>query len=310
MKRFLLIVFLLHSLLIVAQDPIYNINKENLHLVNFAFYDNNNKFNISSENLFENYKNNNTVFNSVLDFRHDAYAGFNLGFNTTYENRNGLNNYKNFDFIISYKLYLFWILRARIAVNVGVLNNSYNNQNTYNRYTNDIHVNTYDFKKHNFNTGLSSAFYTKTFFFGMSANHLNKPKIPTTPTERIPIKYSAFIRKTFFDKKLTTNLVYQFQDGYLYDNIDMDYYYNMLNYMGVNIDYEFLMYSVGIGTKHLFNNSNINSIQAGLIFEKIKFYYSSSLFSNKNDHSLFHQFGIYFKVEYPPTYGKMSGRFL
>jgi hypothetical protein len=305
MKRFLLIFFLLHSLLIVGQDPIYNLNKENLHLVNFAFVENE-RLSISSENLFENYKNNNTVFNSVLDFRYDTRTGFNLGFNTTYENRKGLNNYKNFDFIISYNFDFLLILRTSIAVNVGFLNNSYNNQNTYNRYTNDIQTNTYSFNKHNFNTGFSSVFYGNTFSFGMAVNHINKPKIPTTPNERIPIKYSAFIRKTFLEKKIITNLVYQFQDGYLYDNVDLDYYYNMLNYLGINIDYEFLMYSVGIGTKHLFND-NISSVQAGLIFDRLKFYYSSSLFSDKNDHSLFHQFGVYFDIPKPPIKGRTMG---
>ncbi len=304
MKILWILLLFSHSLLLYGQDPIYNINKENLHLVNHAIIKCE-KISISSDNLYENYKNNNTIFNSVFDLKYNTRSGFSLGFNTTYENRDGLNKCKNFDFIVSYDLYLFCALKTSFAINAGVINNSYYNDNIYNRYSFAVKRNTYDFNKHNFNIGLSSVFYGKSFSFGMAVNHLNKPKLPINPGERIPMKYSAFIRNGFLDKKIITSLVYQFQDEYLYDNIDLDYYYNMLNYLGINIDYNFLMYSIGLGTKHLFNNSNISSLQAGVIFEKIKLYYSSSMFYDKNDNSLFHQFGGYYNVPARPILGRV-----
>ena len=310
MKKILVVLFIYSSIIGIAQEPIYNLNINNIHLINFASpkaY----KFNAYIDNSYEYYSNNKQMNSTNLFLYHKIFssfnAGINAGINAEYNYLNNSNNYSNIDFIIDFKLLLSKDFFLKTAINLGARNNNIDYSNLQSKYTFDEPQNTnLSFNETKFNLGFSSIISYKEQEFGFSVNHLNKAELPMK-NDKIPIKYTAFIRNRYAKNKYEQNIfystiTYSYQDSYFLNPTDMTYYYDMLNYFGINLDwdYERKFYS-GIAYKYLSNKNNLFSLNLGFRLAINSFNlgitYSPSIMQANDNKSLaqFHQISIYLK---------------
>jgi len=298
MKKILVVLFIYFSIIGIAQEPIYNLNRYNLHLFNYAFYtysDNR----IAIDNSFEKYSSNryinssNILFSARLDFK--LYASLNI----KHHYLGAENSISGFDGVITY------YIRSKhnnfiFAGNVGMINNSIN-FNTLETPYNFNNIPTTDFNsfnENNLNLGLSAIFLASNFIVGVSANHLNTPKLPYGD-DKLPIKYTTFIRapikiKGIHKGRIVGTMIYQYQKAFLYNPLNLNYYFDMLNYLGLNLEASYYSWTFGLGYKLLSNNNNIMSAQLAYGHGLLRFSYSFSYMNtiDKNDYGLFHQIGI------------------
>jgi len=192
MKKLLAILFII-SLSSFAQEPIYNLNRYNLHLFNYAIYSHSD-YRIAIDNSFETYSNNKSINSTNILFSAKLGYGFYSSLNIKKQYLGNENSISGFDGVITY------FIRTRnynfsFAGNIGMINNSIN-FNTLETPYNFNNIPTTDFNsfnENNLNLGLSAIFLARNYFIGFSANHLNTPKLPYGD-DKIPIKYTAFIR--------------------------------------------------------------------------------------------------------------------
>ena len=299
MKKLTIILLLITSFAF-GQEAIYNTNSKNLHLINYAYFQAPVSIKIDNSLDFYNkdeYTNSSNLFFSFKKILHIATPAINI----KYDYLNANNNLSSIDLILQRFHYINRFSMIYYSINLGYINNniSYSNLDarySFEEYTNDENK----FTVSSFNWGLSALFISKYAEFGFSTDHLNKPEIPNENNEEIPIKYSAFIRGILYRKvhisKFVATLVYQYQDKYFFNNIDLDYYFNTLNYLGINFDYTLNDFNFGIGLKMLSNNKDIISTQIGYLTNRLGFNYSISFMKDKNlnNTAIFNQIGIYY----------------
>ena len=325
MKKIFVVLFIYFSIIGIAQEPIYNLNINNIHLINFASEKENN-FGAFVDNSYEYYSNNKQMNSTNLFIYHKIFSSFNArinaGINAEYNYLNNSNNYSNIDFVVDYKLLLGNDFFLKTAINLGARNNNIDYSNLQSRYTFDEVQNTnISFNETNFNLGFSSIISYKKQEFGFSVNHLNKAELPMKD-DRIPIKYTAYIRNRYAGNKSERNIfystiTYSYQDSYFLNPTDMSYYYDMLNYFGINLDwdYERIFYS-GIAYKYLSNKNNLFSLNFGFVLFmntfNIGIKYSPSIMQSYDNKSItqFHQMSIYLKGFYKATVNGGSVRSL
>lgn len=291
------VILLLFTLCSYGQEPIYNTNRYNIHLLNFAS-PKEQDFGVFIDNSFEYYNNNKQMNSTNLFFFHKIRSSFNVGINAEYNYLNNSNNFSNLDFIADYKLVLKKDLFLKMAVNLGARNSNIDYSNLQSRYTYSEPLSTQiSFKKTNFNLGLSSVISYKEQELGFFANHLNQAKLPMDG-DKIPIKYTAYLRNRY--RGFSSTLSYVYQDNFFLNPTDMSYYYDMLNYFGINLDYNWYRLDFGAGYKYISNNSNVFSLNLGYSFiigrTDMIMTYSPSLMQSANTNSIaqFHQLSIYF----------------
>ncbi|MCF8296774.1 MAG: type IX secretion system membrane protein PorP/SprF [Saprospiraceae bacterium] len=299
MKR-LTIILILTSSWSFGQDAIFNVHKQNLHLLNYAFLKKEN-VNLAIDNSFEYYSKD-KIFNTT-----------NLNFDLPSKNENKIkigcniksgflgekNNISDFDAIFKYKYNLNHSGSEyfSFASNLGLSNNQISYKTLNQRYSfKEFTPSDVMFNKLNFNVGVGGLFHDENKEIGVYVNHLNRPNLPIAD-DKTPIKYTAYLRNYFWKIGLYSTLIYQYQDGYFYNQIDLDYYYCMLNYLGVNFDYELNSVNLGLGFKHLSNTNNIYSANLDLpLNDEFNIVYSASIMQNLPNDKLahFHQIGMYF----------------
>ena len=303
MKK-IFIILLLSSFALFGQEPIYNINPNNLHLLNYANYEYD-TFYVNLDNSYEFY-NNDKQFNSTnLNLNFDFENKIQLGINSEYNYLGNNNNNFNFDGILKYKYSFNEDFNIVFAGNIGFINSNIDYSTLESRYSNE-ELTSLDiaYNKQNLNLGFGATFnYLHTFSYlsimeaGVYFNHLNSASLPLN-NDKIPIKYTAFIRNRF--GQFSSLLTYAYQDNFYYNPKDFDYYYSMLNYIGANINYLFYFpLDIGLGYKYLSNNSNMYSVSASYLLGRWKkefsIFYSFSLLDMKtNNPALLHQLGVYF----------------
>ena len=298
MKK-LLTILLLSSFALFGQEPIYNINSNNLHLLNKASY-NNLRYNINIDNSFEYYNKNNQQNSTHLNFLIKTTDKIIVGLNSEFNYINSSNKNLNFDGVIIYKMELDNFFYTYTALNIGATNYQIDYSNLQKRYdyTQSLPNNIY-FNKTLFNIGASAIIGYKQHQVGFSVDHLNQAKLPVN-NDKIPIKYTAFIRNGY-KSHFYSSLYYSYQDEFFYNPSDINYYYDMLNYIGINLDYTDLA-NIGIGYKHLSNNNNVFSVNISFIIDtyntSISLTYSPSIMQTAASKSIaqFHQISIYFKA--------------
>ncbi|MCF8296776.1 MAG: type IX secretion system membrane protein PorP/SprF [Saprospiraceae bacterium] len=299
MKRLTLILLFI-STLAFGQEAIFNVGKHNIHLLNYA-HNKNDRLNLSLDNNIEFYNKNEQFNTSNLNFNIRVFPALKTGLNIKYNLLGEENNISEFDAIIKYKTYLNGYLNLVVAANFGIIENKISYNTLKPRYSfEEIEPLNQSFKKSNFNLGFGTSLKHPIYEIGVAVNHLNQPKLPLD-NERIPIKYTAYIRNNLLREKLFSTLIYQYQDEYFYNPIDMEYYYSMLNYMGVNLDYELPEINFGLGFKYLSNNNNVYSLIIGKSFSNsfnnsFSLNYSASIIPDiiNNDFAQFHQLGLYY----------------
>ena len=298
MKKLLAILFII-SLNSFAQEPIYNLNRYNLHLFNYAFYtysDNR----IAIDNSFEKYSDNRFINSSNLLFNAKLGYKFYTSLNIKHHYLGAENSISGFDGVITYFHKRSRFNNLIIAGNVGMINNSIN-FNTLETPYNFNNIPTTDFNSFNetnLNLGLSAIFLASSFIVGVSANHLNTPKLPYGD-DKLPIKYTTFIRapikiKGIHKGRIVGTMIYQYQKAFLYNPLNLNYYFDMLNYLGLNLEASYYSWTFGLGYKLLSNNNNIMSAELIYYLGIFSFNYSFSYMNtiDKNDYGLFHQIGI------------------
>jgi len=308
MKKILLI-FSLISTAIIAQEPILNINKQNMHLLNHAYFSET-QTDLSIDNSFEYYTKDRIFNSSKLDLNLNIVKNFNTGLELGIEYQNGLMNISNFDAILGYNFHFDSLKGISIAANFGIVSTNIDKTDCYTRYTNtDLDTANYMFYSQRANFGFSTVAFYNTNSIGFSINHINQPDIPDENDGFIPMKYTAYVRSSIVKNKFIAMLSYQYQDKYLYDNLELNYYYNMINYFGVNVEYYFSkdssgtsQWNIGLADKILANNINIISAQVGWGNDKIYLSYSPSVMIDGNAKStaIFNQVGIYFNFSTDP----------
>lgn len=299
MKRLFIILFFV-SLCGFAQEPIYNINKQNLHLFNYAFFtysDNR----IAIDNSFEKYSDNRFINSSNLLYSAKVYRSFYASLNLKYHYLGAENNISSFDGVITYKIAFSRKKQIIIAGNIGMIKSDINFNTLETPYSFNKNTNT-DFvflNENNLNLGFSALVLARYYIIGFSANHINMPKLPYGD-DKLPIKYTAFIRSPIKMKGVRKNqlvwtMIYQYQNAFLYNPIDLDYYFDMLNYFGANLEYNLKSWNFGMGYKLLSNNNNILTAQLGYGRGLFRLNYSFSYMNtiDKNEYGLFHQIGLY-----------------
>jgi len=291
-----------------AQEAIFNINKQNMHLLNYAYFTET-QADVSIDNSFEYYDKDRKFNSTKLDLNLNIIKNFNTGLELGLDYQNGLMNITNFDAIFGYDFHIDSLKGISIAANFGVVSTNIDKAGTYTRYTNtDLHEANYTLYAQRANFGFSTVAFYDVHSIGISLNHINQPNIPDDKDGFIPIKYSAYIRSSIFKNKLIAMFSYQYQDKYLYDNLELDYYYNMLSYLGVNLEYYLLegwngRWGIGLSDKILANNINIISAQVGWGNEEIYVSYSPSLMidGNAKSSAFFNQIGVYFNISTEPV---------
>ncbi|MCF8296775.1 MAG: type IX secretion system membrane protein PorP/SprF [Saprospiraceae bacterium] len=314
MKKSVLVLILISNMAF-GQDAIFNVHKQNLHLLNYA-YKTNAQLKVSFDNTNEYYHSstlfiNNRVFNtSRLDINYSINRQLNVGLDLGYEFKNGMKCFNNIDAFATYNLVLTRNSCLSISLNAGALNSQFDSAGIYKRYTNsEFQQSDFNIDAQNLNVGFGSVFYYKKNALGFSANYLNKPHLPVEKGEDIPIKYTAYLRSILINRKLISTIIYQSQDKYLYNNIDMDYYFNMMSYLGVNLEYNIMPFTFGLGAKSINNGSSMYSANLGLsFFEVFDIFYSFSLMQDSPNTKLarFHQLGLYYSIQ--PLGGKTRFR--
>jgi len=294
-----IIILLFCSVALFGQEPIYNINSHNLHLLNKAS-NNNLRYNIKIDNSFEYYNKDNKQNSTYLNFLVKTTDNIIVGLNSEYNYINSSNKYLNIDGVIIYKKGFDNYFYTYTALNIGATNYQIDYSNLLKRYDyTQSSPNNISFNKTLLNIGASAIIGYKKHQIGFSVNHLNQAKLPVD-NDKIPIKYTAFIRNRYKYNFYST-LYYSYQDKFFYNPSDISYYYNMLNYIGINIDYSDLA-NIGIGYKHLSNNNNVFSMNISFIIEtyntSISIIYSPSIMQTPASKSIaqFHQVSIYFKA--------------
>ena len=288
-----------------SQEPIYNINEYNLHLLNYADYKYD-TFYVSLDNTYEFYSNNKQFNSTDLNLNFDFKNKFQAGINAEYNYLGKDNNIANFDAILKYKYKFNNEINVIVAGNIGFVNSNIDYLTLRPRYSffESTTINNTSFTKQNLNLGMGITFnHSQIMKVGLYLNHLNTPTLPFNK-DRIPIKYTAFIRSRFGE--FSSLLIYSYQDAFLYNPMDLDYYFKMLNYLGLNLNYQFYYpdINIGLGYKYLFDDKGIYSISASYGFNKggqaMNIFYSFSLLqAESNNKALFHQFGIYFYLAKP-----------
>ena len=296
-------IFILLPFLTFAQDAIFNINTHNQHQINKAVFEKYD-FTVKFDNVFENYRGNDKLdnrhfFSNTLNINYRSNA-FSFGADIGYNYNNGTNNIRNLDAIIGYHPRIARQSRLSIAVNIGLLNTKLKVDEVYNRYTFDF-VKPYegDINSNNLNIGFSTALYIRKQMLGLSANYINQALLPDKQNSNIPIKYTAYIRNTLIRDKLVSTVIYQYQDEYLPSFIDADYYFNIMKYLGVNLEYKYEAYTFGMGTKFLSNNEYVLSLLLSVDYNYYSFFYSPSIMigNGSNEIAAFNQIGIYYHFQ-------------
>ena len=296
-----IIILLFSSFALFGQEPIYNINQHNLHLLNYADYFDG-SFDISIDNSYEFYKNdkqfNSTNLNLNIEFAHRIKIGINANYNYLENN----NNNSNLDAVIKYRYYFNEIYLV-LAANIGFINSKIDYSNLKNRYSyQELNPLDLQYNKQNLNLGFGATInYSSKMGAGFYLNHINTPSLPLN-NDKIPIKYTAFIRNRFGD--FSSILTYSYQDNFYYNPNDLNYYNSMLSYFGANINNLFFYpyMNIGLGYKYLSNNNNVFSLNFGFIIESwstdIYINYSPSIMQTPASKSIaqFHQVSIYFKA--------------
>jgi len=291
-----------------AQEAIFNINKQNMHLLNYAYFSET-QADVSIDNSFEYYNNDRKFNNTKLDLNLNIIKNFNTGLELGLDYQNGLINISNFDAIFGYNFHFDSLKGVFIAANVGVVSVNTEKGGEYTKYTySDIETANYNLYAQRANFGFSTVAFYNVHSIGISVNHINQPDIPDNNDGFIPIKYSAYIRSSIIKNKLVAMLSYQYQDKYLYDNLELDYYYNMISYLGINLEYYLLensngRWNIGLADKILANNVNIISAQVGWGNDEIYVNYSPSVMidSKTNNTAIFNQIGVYFNFSSEPV---------
>ena len=293
-----------------AQEALFNINKQNMHILNYAYFTET-QADVSIDNSFEYYDKDRKFNSTKLNLNLNIIKNFNTGLELGLDYQNGLMNITNFDAIFGYDFHFDSLKGIFIAANFGVISTNIEKTGTYTRYTNtNLDEASYTLYAQRANFGFSTVAFYKVHSIGISINHINQPDIPDDNDGFIPIKYSAYIRSSLIKEKLVAMFSYQYQDKYLYDNLESDYYYNMLSYLGVNLEYYFLegfnrlgQWNIGLADKILANNINIISAQVGWGNEDIYVNYSPSLMIDNNAKSsaFFNQIGVYFNISSEPV---------
>lgn len=276
-KAIILIAIVLFSIKSSAQEPILLNNNYNLHLLNYA-YNENTDITVRTDNLMRfNTKNNNAfVTNTYANFK--VFYDFELGLNTKYSIFDE-NNIANINALISGRFYLTRQFNLVLAGNAGLLKHDFE--------FNSINHNA-------FNAGLSTVLYFKKYQLGASLNHLNTPGLPNNAGQ-IPIKYTAFIRTDY--NKIKGLLSYMHQNQFMLNPIDEKYYFDLLNYLGIDMFYSINDFDIGLGYKNITGKEHIASAQIGTkIFSEFYLNYSLGILSKNNTITHLHQLGFYYRI--------------
>lgn len=295
-----------------GQEAIFNINRSNLHLINFAFTDYGNRAKL--DNSFEKYSSerfaNTTNLYVAIPIRDRTFAS---AINIKYDNLNKNNNTLEADAIFVYRFNLKRDLSINTSANIGYIQNNISYLNLQERYSyKSLSELSKEIEMQDYNLGFSTIIYGRYHQIGFSVNHLNKPKIPTDNNDRIPIKYNAFTSILLLRGKkymnLVLGLIYQYQDKFYYNNFDLDYYYNTLSYLGISLNfYSLKAVDFGLGLKMLSNNNDIISAQIGYNIRRLGLSYSFSFMHDRtyNKDVQFHQLGIYYTINTSGFGGKV-----
>lgn len=295
MKKTFIILFL-SSFALFGQEPIYNINHSNLHLINYANYKYD-TFYVNLDNSYEYYTNDKQFNSTNLNLNFDFENKIQLGINTNYNYLGKNNNTSNFDGIIKYKHYFNEQVSLIFAGNIGFINSRIDYSNLTSRYSSESpSALDLSYNSQNLNLGFGATIrYSYFMEAGVYLNHLNSPSLPLNNDE-IPIKYTAFIRNKFGN--FSSLLAYSYQDNYYLNPNDFDYYYSMLNYFGITLEYiPACCYSIGVGYKYLSNFSDIYTISNKLFIGGFKLTYSFSIMNDySNKLAQLHQVGFNYNI--------------
>ena len=309
--RKLSIILIFISSFVFGQEAIFNINKSNLHLINYAFTDYGNR--VKLDNSFEKYNadrfENTTNLYVSIPIRDRTFTS---AINIKYDKLNTNNNTLEADAVFVYKFNFSRNLSLNTSANIGYIQNSISYLSLQERYSyKSLSAINKEIVVQDYNLGFSAIMYGRYHQIGFSVNHLNKPKIPSDNDDRIPIKYNAFTSILLLKGKkyrhLVLGLIYQYQDKFYYNNFDLDYYYNTLSYLGINLNYYSLnAFDFSLGLKMLSNNNDIISAQIGYSIRRLGLSYSFSFMHDKtyNKDALFHQFGLYYTINMRGRSGK------
>lgn len=299
MKHFFISILFLTTVFVLGQEPIYNINNYNLHLLNYAEFIRSD-YSISSDNGFNYYTTDKILFYSNLNFDYELKEEIKIGVNVKFDYLNTDNFNTGFDGIFKYKINFNGRIKLDLSSNIGVLSSKVGIE-TINAIA----------KKNSLNIGLSSILHYSSHSIGFSIDHLNKPKLPFNNGE-MPIKYTAFLRNRF--GQFSSLLIYNQQDDFLFNPADLKYYYEMFNYLGINANYQIIypFINLGLGIKHLSNNNNIYSINTNFVLghsgKRLVVNYSFSIMpESKNKIAQFHQISLYTSIYPMGKYRRLGG---
>ena len=190
------IFFLVISTLSFSQEAIFNVNANNLHLVNYSAL-NTELYSIRLDNSFEQYNTSKmysekrTFNTSRLNVLYRINRSLFTGAEVCYEYKNGINNIKSIDGIIGYRNSFSWGKSIAASVNFGYSNMQFNSTKIYNRYTYDLSITSQKIEKKKLNLGFSAIYNSRRLWAGASMNGISNS--PNPENERIPVKYNAFI---------------------------------------------------------------------------------------------------------------------
>ena len=291
MKYLLFKMLFLITIISFAQEPIYN--RGSSDLLNYA-YKPHKTTSIKLNNSFEFYNNDKINNHTNLYINTNLRYKIAVGFNAKYTYLSKCNNISGFDGIINYNIISTDSFNLYFAVNMGFINSNIDYIDLQTPYSFVTPINTeLSFNSQNFNIGVSSFLKYKGQSIALSFNHLNTPNLPLT-NDKIPIKYTAFIRNEF--GRFSSVILYSYQNEFLFNPVDLDYYFKMLYYFGFDLKVNLGMFSLYGNYKYLSNYNDIYALGVNLQLNEIQIDYHFSILQDNiiNKTAQFHQVGIYY----------------
>lgn len=307
MKRFLTISLIIAGLVNFAQSPVFNINRDNLFLLNPASVTHNYSMQLNSDNIFESFDNDKKFFVSNLSFQYLFWNNISIGGNIQYDYQKAANKIKAASVLSAYHYHINRDFYISGGVSLGF--NSIDVSSDYSewRYSAEkIFIGKNNFNVYSLNAGIN--LFHDYDELGFSISDISLSEFPNKDNKKIlPPKLNAYIRKYLINRRLLTSLITRLQDKIQIDAL-LNQYVN-LSYVGLNVDYFYRLMEFGVTFRQFFGNNIAYGVSVGIRYNFSIRYTFSVMPQENRGAALFNQISASYKFGEHDRQ-KLSGLFL
>lgn len=255
-------------------------------------------------------------------------SSYGLTFSSNFDN--AFNKSSQYGGMYAYILPVTRKLYLKPAINLNYIHKNTN----YSLFTNRLDlsssgdfVNNLAVKSDYFNLGLGLLLFTERYYFGFSADHINKPVESSLLDQnfKLPIKYSTIVGASYRlgNGTIKPIILYQYQDEKFMSNSSQENLIDPLHSLTVFAKYENRSMTTGLGYTYVHNSFSSYHAQIGYRSYNFEAIYDFGLapfndISGTNDIAFFNQISIYYRfatasinakysIASCPSFGSSSG---